>query len=85
MAGPYISDEIETTLTAVMDGDTLVIRRQPDFVSPLRPVYPDGFFSSALGWVTFRRDASTRVIGLSVSQERVRDLPFTRQPDSRSK
>ena len=79
-AGSYVSDEIETTLTVAVDGDRLVIRRRPDSRTPLTAVYADGF-SSGLGWVAFRRDASGRIAGLSVSQERVWDLSFTRRSD----
>jgi CubicO group peptidase (beta-lactamase class C family) len=78
-AGRYVSDEIETTLNVVVEGDRLVIRRHPDSTVALTPVYADGF-SSALGWVIFRRDASDHIVALSVSQERVWDLRFTRQP-----
>ena len=46
----------------------------------LIPVFPDGFRSGA-GWVLVRRDASGRVIGLSVNQDRVWDLRFVRQSD----
>jgi CubicO group peptidase (beta-lactamase class C family) len=81
LAGYYVSDEIETTLNLVVEGDRLVIRRRPDSAVRLTPVYADGF-SSALGWVIFRRDRSGRVDGLSVSQDRVWDLRFTRQPES---
>jgi hypothetical protein len=42
------------------------------------------FAVAALGtvtWVIFRRDASGRVVALSISQDRMWDLPFTRQPE----
>lgn len=79
--GRYLSDEIETTLNVVVESDRLVIRRRPDSTVTLTPVYADGF-SSALGWITFRRDESNHVVALSVSQERVWDLRFTRQRES---
>jgi CubicO group peptidase (beta-lactamase class C family) len=78
LEGQYVSDDIETTLTVSIEGNTVVVRRRPDLVAPLTPVYADAFASS-LGWVVFRRDSSHRVVGLSVSQGRVWDLPFTRQ------
>jgi hypothetical protein len=81
LTGRYVSDEIETTLTVVVDGDRLVLRRRPDSEIVLTPVYPDGF-SSPLGSIVFQRDAAGRSIGLSVSQDRVWDLRFIRQPDS---
>jgi CubicO group peptidase (beta-lactamase class C family) len=80
LAGRYVSDEIETTLIAAVDGDRLVLRRRPDSEIALTPVFPDGF-SSPLGWIVFHRDASGRPTGLSVSQDRVWDLRFTRQAD----
>ena len=81
LAGRYVSDEIETMLTVSVDGDRLVIRRRPDSTVVLTPVYPDGF-SSPLGWIVFQRDGAGRATGLSVSQDRVWDLRFTRQADS---
>ena len=81
LAGRYVSDEVETTLIAAVDGDRLVLRRRPDSDIVLTPVYPDGF-SSSLGWIVFHRDGAGRATGLSVSQDRVWDLRFTRQADS---
>jgi CubicO group peptidase (beta-lactamase class C family) len=79
--GVFASDEIETTLTVMAEADRLVILRRPDAILPLTPVFADGF-SSALGWVVFRRDRSGRIVALSVSQDRVWDLRFIRQPGS---
>jgi hypothetical protein len=78
VAGRYTSDELQVTVQIILDGDRLIIRR-PDVTLVLLPVFPDGFQSGA-GWVLVRRDPSGRVIGLSVNQERVWDLRFTRQP-----
>ena len=80
-AGRYVSDEVEPTLIAAIDGDRLVLRRRPDSDIVLTPVYPDGF-SSSLGWIVFHRAGAGRATGLSVSQDRVWDLRFTRQADS---
>jgi CubicO group peptidase (beta-lactamase class C family) len=74
-AGRYVSDEIETVLTVDVEGQRLVIKRRPDATIPLTPVFADGF-SSPLGWITFRRDASGRIAGLTVSQDRVWHLEF---------
>jgi CubicO group peptidase (beta-lactamase class C family) len=79
IAGRYVSDELELTVNVDLDGDRLVVKR-PERAVTLTPVFPDGF-QSAAGWVIVRRDASGRVIGLSVNQERVWDLRFTRQAD----
>jgi CubicO group peptidase (beta-lactamase class C family) len=79
IAGRYVSDELELTVNVTLDGDRLVVRR-PEGTMTLSPAFPDGF-QSGVGWVIARRDASGRVIGLSVNQERVWDLRFTRQAD----
>lgn len=81
LAGRYVSDEIETTFDLVVDDGRLVLRRRPDTSMALTPVYADAF-TSPLGWIVFHRDASRRVTGLSVSQDRVWDLRFVRQPDA---
>jgi CubicO group peptidase (beta-lactamase class C family) len=81
LTGRYASDEIETVLIAAVDGDRLVLRRRPGDEIVLTPVFPDGF-SSSLGWIVFHRDAAGFPTGLSVSQDRVWDLRFTRQADS---
>ena len=78
IAGRYVSDELQLTVQVTMDGDRLIVRR-PGVTLVLIPVFPDGFQSGA-GWVLVRRDAAGRVIGMSVNQERVWDLRFTRQP-----
>ena len=77
--GSYVSDEAETTLTAAVDGTTLVLKRRPDTVIRLTPLYADAFRGS-IGTVIFRREAS-RVTGLSVVQDRVWNLSFTRTPE----
>ena len=77
-AGRYVSDEIETTMDVSLQGDRLVIRRRPDFVAPLTPVWSNGF-SSPLGWVIFARDASGQVISMSINQDRAWDVRFARQ------
>jgi CubicO group peptidase (beta-lactamase class C family) len=79
IAGRYVSDELQLTVQVTFDGDRLIIRR-PEGSLVLIPRFPDGFQSGA-GWVIVRRDASGRVVGLSVNQERVWDLRFTRQGD----
>jgi CubicO group peptidase (beta-lactamase class C family) len=78
IAGRYVSDELQLTVQVTMDGDRLIVRRSGVTLA-LIPVFPDGFQSGA-GWVLVRRDAAGRVMGLSVNQERVWDLRFTRQP-----
>jgi CubicO group peptidase (beta-lactamase class C family) len=79
-AGRYDNDEVETTLMVAWDGNRVVVRRRAGSITPLTAVSPDTF-SSPLGWVVFRRDASGRVTGLSISQDRVWDLAFVRQQE----
>jgi CubicO group peptidase (beta-lactamase class C family) len=77
--GAYVSDEAETELRASVEHGTLVLERRPDTTIVLKPLYADAFDAPQLGTVIFRRDAAGRVTGLSVSQDRVWDLRFTRR------
>jgi len=76
-AGTYHSDEAETTLVVAVQGDALVVKRRPDTVIKLLPVYADAFSAGSLGHIIFRRDGG-HIAGLSVVQDRVWDLRFTR-------
>jgi hypothetical protein len=78
-AGEYGSNEAEVTMTAAADGDALVLKRRPATVIRLTPVYADAYRSS-LGLVRFQRDSAGRVTGFGISQDRVWDLRFTKQP-----
>ena len=79
LAGTYTSDEAETTLTAVAENHTLVLKRRPDVTITLTPTYANAFTADhGLGTVIFRRDASGRATELSVIQDRVWDLRFNR-------
>lgn len=77
-AGNYWSDEAETMLTAAVDDGTLVLRRRPADVITLSTVGTDKFRGS-IGTVTFVRNAAGAVEALSISQERVWDLRFTKR------
>jgi hypothetical protein len=58
----------------------LVIKRRPDSMIPLRPHSRDRFEAGAgLGLVTFRR-TNGKIDSLSVTQDRVWDLRFSRKP-----
>ena len=78
LEGVYVSDEAEATLTVAVDDEGLVIKRRPDTVIKATPTYVDAFSAGSLGLVIFRRDAEGRVNALSVSQDRVWDLRFSR-------
>lgn len=78
--GVYTSADAETELTAVVENGALVLKRRPDAVIKLTPTYADAFTATnGLGTVIFRRDASGKVTGLSVVQDRVWDMRFTRR------
>ena len=77
--GEYWSDEAETKFTAMIDKGRLVLRRRPGVLIELEAVGKDAFRGQQLGTVTFRRNASGAVEGLSIKQDRVWDLRFARQ------
>lgn len=79
-AGRYESDEAETAFTIALQGGDLVLKQRPDVVRRMRPVEKDVYAVPVTGTVTFRRDAAGRVTALSVRQDRVWDLRFTRVP-----
>ena len=82
LAGTYTSDEAETTLTVAVQDGALTIKRRPDAVFGLTPLYADAFRAPQFGTVVFRRNASGAVTALSVVDGRVWDLRFARQPRS---
>lgn len=80
LEGRYGSDEAQAELEARLDSGILTLRRRPATVIRLVPTAtPDEFQAGSLGTVTFRRDPSGRVTGLSVSQARVFDLRFEKR------
>lgn len=80
LLGSYWSDEAEITLTVVLSDRGLVLQRRPDAVIELKPNNRDQFTGS-IGTVTFIRNASGAVEALSIKQDRVWDLRFTRLPN----
>ena len=78
VTGSYWSDEAETMLIAAVEEGSLVLRRRPAAVIKLTAIGPDKFRGS-IGTVTFMRNASGAVDTLSVSQDRVWDLRFTKK------
>ena len=77
--GTYVSGEAEASMTAAVEDGALVLRRRPATTVRLTPIYPDGFSGPGLGIVIFRRDAAGRVNAISVAQDRVWDLRFSRE------
>jgi hypothetical protein len=82
LVGAYTSAEAETTVNVAVEGGSLVIKRRPDATIRLTPVYPDAF-TGQIGTVIFRRTGN-RVTALSVVQDRVWDLRFSRAGEAPS-
>ncbi|WP_240359631.1 serine hydrolase domain-containing protein [Pyxidicoccus trucidator] len=78
--GSFTSEEAEATYTVAAERDGLVLRRRPDAVYRLVPLYADAFLAPKLGLVRFTRNSEGRVSGLSLGLGRVRDLRFVREP-----
>ncbi|MGH9161716.1 MAG: serine hydrolase domain-containing protein, partial [Vicinamibacteraceae bacterium] len=79
LVGTYVSDEAEATLGVVLGRAALAIERRPDTTVQLTPLYADAFSAPGLGTVVFRRDAKGQPTALSIVQDRVWDLRFTRR------
>jgi len=79
-AGLYTSDDAEVSLRAELRDGALVLRRRPDSVFPLTPLYEDAF-DSDLGTIIFRRDEAGMPVEFSVVQDRVWDLRFRRDAE----
>jgi CubicO group peptidase (beta-lactamase class C family) len=78
-AGTYTSDEAETVFTVVVEGGELVLRRRPANRTVLRATAEDTFEAGGLGTIRFHR-TDGQVTQLGVSQARVFDLRFDRNP-----
>jgi CubicO group peptidase (beta-lactamase class C family) len=81
LAGIYVSEDAETTLTAAVEDGSLVLKRRPETTFRLTPLYKDAF-SGQIGTVVFRRNGGGRVTELSVVQDRVWDMRFARRQQS---
>jgi CubicO group peptidase (beta-lactamase class C family) len=78
LEGNYWSDESESSLVAALDQGALVLKRRPDTVIRMTAIAADKFRGS-IGTVTFIRNAAGTVEALSVNQDRVWDLRFTKR------
>jgi hypothetical protein len=85
LRGTYVSDEAESAFVVGTNGAQLEIRRRPDTVLPLTPLWEDAFSNAAPGTVVFRRDDRQRVTALSVITERVWDLRFQKESQTKVK
>ena len=77
-AGRYSSDEAEVSMTIAVDQQALVLKRRPDTVMRLSPLYADAF-RGPIGFIRFTRDGAGKVTGFTLTQDRVWALTFTRQ------
>jgi hypothetical protein len=76
-AGTYASDEAEVTVSIVVEGDALWVRRRPDTSIRLEALYADAF-AGPFGTVRFHRDLAGRVGRISVVMDRAWDVRFDR-------
>ena len=68
--GVYSSEEAESVLRVVIENGNLAIHRRPNSSFALKPTYADAFHCS-LGNVHFLRDATQKIVALSLSGPRV--------------
>lgn len=80
-AANYVSGEVDAVywIETGADGLTWRISGRPDFRKALKPVYRDAFQGEGATF-RFQRDAVGRVISLTVSVERARNVKFSRIP-----
>lgn len=80
VAGDYASRETGATLTVAkgQKAGELTLRIATNAPVPLRPTFRDGFMMPTGTSVVFVRDASGTVSALSVGEDRVWDMRFTR-------
>lgn len=76
-SGTYYSDDAETAFVVSVMDDELKLWRRPNQSMTLVPIYRDGFHADD-NVVRFRRDASGKIAGLSLSRSRVYDMGFER-------
>ena len=77
--GEYYSPDAEVALVVAIENGQLIARRRPATRIVLTPTERDSFNAGAgLGAIRFVRDASGKVMQLSVRQARVFDLRFDR-------
>jgi hypothetical protein len=80
-AGSYVSGEIDGAFTVTVDGLKLLLKRETDVEPAVMQAAgaPDEFRARGLT-IRFQRDASKRIVALTVDAGRVRDIKFTRTP-----
>lgn len=77
-AGRFWSDELESAMTIVQRGDSLLLTQRRHEDAPLTPAtQPDTFVGRTLT-LTFERDRNGKVIGFYAANGRTRDVRFAR-------
>lgn len=82
LVGQYRSTEADTTVQLSLDGGQLTLHRAPETRIPLEPLYRDAFSAGGLGTLLVNRTADGSVGSVSVMQDRVWNLRFTRDADT---
>lgn len=76
LAGTWYSDEAETAITLVVDGDKLKVRLESLLELPLTPVYKDHFSIPGGSIVWIERNGKGEIESLHAGTGRLRDLRF---------
>jgi CubicO group peptidase (beta-lactamase class C family) len=77
--GDFWSDEAETMLSVAAEGMGLVLRRRPGVTILLTSIGPNQYRAGSLGVITFIHNPGGAIEALSVKQDRVWDLRFTKK------
>jgi len=77
-AGRYWSDELESSMTIVQRGDTLLLRQRRHEDAPLKPGPKTDTFEGRTLTLSFERDRNGEVIGFYAANARTRDVRFAR-------
>jgi CubicO group peptidase (beta-lactamase class C family) len=75
-AGTYESTELDATYQLSVDGGQLTLRNRWNPKLTLAPLVRDEFETAGLGTLVFRRDANGRISGLSLFDDRIRNVAF---------
>ncbi|MBS1574411.1 MAG: hypothetical protein JST09_03825, partial [Bacteroidetes bacterium] len=76
--GIYKSDEADVTVAIIIKEGKLNILVHPDTYIKLQPAFADAFFDDDMSFYQAVRNRKKKLIGLTVSVSRVRNLLFTK-------
>jgi CubicO group peptidase (beta-lactamase class C family) len=74
--GAYTSKELDATYKLSVENGSLVLRSNWNPALKLVPLVRDEFQSGDFGTLVFRRDAEDHILGLSVFDDRIRNMVF---------